>query len=129
MPFPVTDFALLTRAQRHEFLYPDDMAPISAGCGHCQSAGASLDATATLRYADHRLDDSALPGHTPTMAEIDTRAADLGRYFTDVEDRHSAYVCLIGDRVLQQFFAGVNPLGRAIGAGNADRQRAHSKNR
>jgi putative ABC transport system permease protein len=120
LPFAVTDFALLTRALRYKFLYPDDMEAIAAGCAHCKSVGASLDATVTLRYADHQLDDSALHGHTPTMAEIDTRTVDLGRYFTDVEDRHAAFVCLVGDRVLQEFFAGVNPLGRSIRAGNAE---------
>src|SRR5277367_5797851 len=57
-PFAVTDFALLTRAQRHKFLYPDDMEAIAAGCAHCQAVGASLDASVTLRYADHQLDDS-----------------------------------------------------------------------
>ena len=98
LPFVVTDFALLTRAQRHKFLYPDDMEAIAAGCEHCQAVGAALDASVTLRYADHQLDDATLHGHTPTMAEIDTRTVDLGRYFTDVEDRHAAYVCLIGDR-------------------------------
>ena len=120
LPFAVTDFALLTRAMRYKFLYPDDMEAIAAGCAHCKSVGASLDATVTLRSADHQLDDSALHGHTPTMAEIDTRTVDLGRYFTDVEDRHAAFVCLVGDRVLQEFFAGVNPLGRSIRAGNAE---------
>jgi putative ABC transport system permease protein len=120
LPFAVTDFALLTRAQRHKFLYPDDMEAIAAGCAHCRAVGAALNATAALRYADHQLDDATLYGHTPNMAEIDTRTVDLGRYFTDVEDRHAANVCLIGDRVLQEFFAGVNPLGHAIRAGGSE---------
>ncbi len=120
LPFAVTDFALLTRAMRYKFLYPDDMDAIAAECAHCQATGAALNATAPLRYADHQLDDATLYGHTPNMAEIDTRTVDLGRYFTDVEDRHAANVCLIGDRVLQEFFAGVNPLGRALRAGGSE---------
>lgn len=120
LPFAVTDFALLTRAQRHKFLYPDDMEAIGAGCAHCEHVGAVLNATASLRYGDHQLDDSSFYGHTPTMADIDTRTVELGRYFTDVEDRHAASVCLIGDRVAQEFFAGVSPLGRTIRAGNAE---------
>ena len=120
LPFAVTDFALVTRAMRHKFLYPDDMEALAAGCVHCQAVGAALNATANLRYADHQLDDATLYGHTPNMSEIDTRNVDTGRYFTDVEDRHATNVCLIGDRVLQEFFAGVNPLGRAIRAGNAE---------
>jgi putative ABC transport system permease protein len=118
LPFAVTDFALLTRAQRHKFLYPDDMDAIAAGCAHCQATGAELSATANLRYGDHQLDDATVYGHTPTMAQIDTRTVDVGRYFTEVEDRHAAYLCLIGDRLSQEFFAGVNPVGRTIRAGN-----------
>src|SRR5215813_13059438 len=41
LPFAVTDFALLTRAMRHKFLYPDDMEAIATGCAHCKSVGAS----------------------------------------------------------------------------------------
>ena len=43
------------------------------------------------------------------MATIDTRTVELGRYFTDVEDRHAVDVCLIGDRLTQEFFAGTEP--------------------
>src|SRR5215472_5867585 len=82
LPFAVTDFALLTRALRHKFLYPADMDAIAAGCTHCQGVGAALNAAVTLRFADHQLDDSTLYGHTPNMADIDTRTVELGRYFT-----------------------------------------------
>lgn len=120
LPFVVTDFALLTRAQRHKFLYPDDMEALAAGCQHCDAVGAALNATVALRFADRQLDDSTLYGHTPNMADIDTRTVESGRYFTEVEDRHAAPVCLIGDRVSQEFFAGANPIGRAIRAGEAE---------
>lgn len=120
LPFAVTDFALLTRAQRHKFLYPDDMEALAAGCQHCDAVGAALNATVALRFADRQLDDSTLYGHTPNMAYIDTRTVESGRYFTDVEDRHAVSVCLIGDRVSQEFFAGVNPIGRVIRAGEAE---------
>ncbi len=120
LPFAVTDFNLITKAQRYKFLYPDDMDAVAGSCAHCQGVGAALNATANLRYSDHQLEDATLYGHTPNMADIDTRTVATGRYFTDVEDRHAATVCLIGDRVLQEFFAGVNPLGRSIRAGNAE---------
>ena len=120
LPFAVTDFALLTRAMRHKFLYPDDMEAIADGCEHCQGVGAALNASVSLRYGDHELDDATLYGHTPNMAEIDTRTVDTGRYFTEVEDRHAVAVCLIGDHVAQEFFAGVNPIGRYIRAGESE---------
>src|SRR5579859_5207508 len=34
LPFAVTDFTLLTRAQRNKYLYPDDMDALSENCAH-----------------------------------------------------------------------------------------------
>src|SRR5947207_15757903 len=36
LPFAVTDFTLLTRAQRNKYLYPGDMEALSESCAHCQ---------------------------------------------------------------------------------------------
>jgi putative ABC transport system permease protein len=119
-PFVVTDFTVLTKAQRNRYLYPDDMQALAKGCLHCQVVGASISSSATLRYKDHELDDATMYGHTPSMADIDTRTIQLGRYFTEVEDRHASDVCLIGDRVAQEFFPDIDPLGRMIRAGAAE---------
>src|SRR5271157_3603394 len=116
-PFVVTDFTLLTKAQRNRYLCPDDMQALAEGCRSCQVVGASISRSATLRYGNHELDDTTMYGYTPTMADIDTRTVQLGRYFTEVEDRHDAAVCLIGDRLAQEFFPGSDPIGRVIRAG------------
>jgi len=50
------------------------------------------------------------------MGAIDTRTVELGRYFTDIEDKHAAYVCLIGSRVAREFFLSEDPLGHIIRA-------------
>jgi putative ABC transport system permease protein len=54
------------------------------------------------------------------MAEIDTRTLDLGRYFTPTEDRRAAYICIIGASLVDQFFSGVNPIGRNIRSGSQE---------
>lgn len=120
LPFAVTDFVALTKAQKNRFFYPDDLQAVAEKCAHCQAVGAVLSASTTLRYGDKQLEDSTIYGHTPTMATIDTRTVELGRYFTDVEDRHASEVCLIGDRIAQEFFPGTNPLGRTVRAGGAE---------
>ena len=52
------------------------------------------------------------------MAAIDTRTVELGRYFTEVEDRHASDVCLIGDRAGRRNSSPApNPLGKTIRAG------------
>jgi putative ABC transport system permease protein len=54
------------------------------------------------------------------MAEIDTRTLDQGRYFTASEDRHAAYVCLIGSSLVDRFFGGASPVGRNIRTGSQE---------
>src|SRR4051794_14896927 len=116
IPFAVTDFVALTKAQRNRFFYPDDIQALAENCGACQWVGATLNSSTSLRYRDRSLDDASIYGHTPTMATIDTCTVQLGRYFTDVEDRHASDVCLVGGRVVQEFFPDTQPLGKAIRA-------------
>jgi putative ABC transport system permease protein len=120
MPFAITDFSLLVKAQRYRYLYPADVDALAANCRPCQMVGASLSSGTILRYRDKELEDANLIGHTPSMASIDTRTVQLGRYFTEVEDRHAAAVCLIGDRVVQEFFPDTNPIGHTIRAGQTE---------
>jgi putative ABC transport system permease protein len=54
------------------------------------------------------------------MADIDTRTVTAGRYFTELEDRHAAPLCLIGDRVVQEFFPSIDPIGRVVRIGNQE---------
>ena len=69
---------------------------------------------AKVRYGDNELADVNIYGHTPNMVDIDTRTVSQGRYFTDAENQRSAQVCLIGDSLAQNFFAGASPLGKSI---------------
>src|SRR5580698_6911289 len=39
LPFVVTDFTLLIKAQRNKNLYSDDMEALSENCTHCQLVG------------------------------------------------------------------------------------------
>jgi hypothetical protein len=38
----VTDFTVLTKAQRNRYLYPDDMQALADGCRSCQVVGAGF---------------------------------------------------------------------------------------
>ena len=54
LPFAVTDFTLLIKAQRNKFLYPDDMESLSENCGHCQLVGATISTGASARHGMHQ---------------------------------------------------------------------------
>ncbi len=116
LPFALTDFSVLAKAQRNRYLYQDDMEALVEGCPHCETVGASLSSNVSLRYKDRQMDDATLYGYTPSMALIDTRNVALGRYFTELEDRHAAAVCLIGDKVVQDLFPDTDPLGQVVRA-------------
>src|ERR1700756_3345185 len=104
LPSAVVDSPFLNRAQRNRRFYPADMEAVATNCPHCSYVGGALNASTSIHYLNHQLDDVAVYGHSPAMVEIDTRTVETGRYFTEVEDLHAAEVCLIGDHVVHEFF-------------------------
>jgi len=117
LPFVVTDFTVLVHAQRNKNIELDDLKAVAAGCAHCQYVGASISTTLGVRYKDRDLEDVTLWGDTANMDDIDTRTLATGRYFTESEDRHAAFVCILGDRLVRELFSGVDPIGHVVTAG------------
>ena len=113
-PFVVTDFNLVIKALKFKKLSMDDARAVAEGCPDCKLVGASVSGTARTQYRDKELTDISFIGHTPSMADIDSRSVQMGRYFTDSENARSAYVCVIGDDVSEQLFAGAEPVGQVI---------------
>src|SRR5258708_4048857 len=73
LPFAGTDFSVVVRAQRNKNILLEDMQAVAEACVHCQHVGASVSGTVGVRYKDRDLEDVTLYGHTPNMADIDTR--------------------------------------------------------
>ena len=119
-PFAVTDFTVYVKALKNKNIYRDDLAAVAEGCHSCEYVGASANGTLSVQYQNKEADDTTIFGYTPNMAEIDTRTLDLGRYFSPAEDRRAAYICIIGASLVDQFFPGVNPIGRNIRSGSQE---------
>jgi putative ABC transport system permease protein len=117
-PFAVTDFNIIIKALKYKKIELDDMRAIAEGCTACGEVGATASTTVRARYGNKEVPDVSLSGQTASMADIDTRTVELGRYFTPSEAEHRANVCLIGDTLVQQMFLGMDPIGRNIRAGN-----------
>ncbi len=111
-PFVVTDFDVVIKALKHKKVELADVHAVEQLCEECRFVGASATSSVRVLYQDRDLQDVNLIGHTPSMAEIDTRTVERGRYFTDLEDQRSTPVCLVGYGVVQEFFAGANALGQ-----------------
>ena len=119
-PFAATDFNVVIRALKNKHIEPEDLKAVQEYCVACKEVGATGSTTASVRYGDNELADVNIHGHTPNMVDIDTRTVLQGRYFTDSENDRSAPVCLIGASIIQNFFPGVDPLGKVIRLANAE---------
>src|ERR1700756_570869 len=119
-PFAVTDFNIVIKALKFRKIELDDMQAVADRCTDCAEGGASASTTIRARYGNKEITDVSLSGQTPTMADIDTRSVERGRYFTPSESEHRANVCLIGDTLVQQLFLGVDPLGKTLRIGNEE---------
>jgi putative ABC transport system permease protein len=119
-PFAATDFSIILKALRYRKIELDDMRAIMERCTACGEIGASATATVRARFGNNEVPDVSFAGETASMADIDTRTVDLGRYFTAAEDDHRANVCLIGDTLVQQLFGGVSPVGQTLRVGNEE---------
>jgi putative ABC transport system permease protein len=117
-PFAVTDFNIIVKALDYKKIELDDMQAIADKCPACEEVGASASTAVRARYSDKEVQDVTLSGQTATMADIDTRAVELGRYFTPSEAEHRVNVCLLGDTLVQQLFPGVYPLGKIVRIGS-----------
>ncbi len=53
-------------------------------------------------------------GATASMAEIENKTIAVGRFLAPHEVDHAAMVCVIGGDVQEQFFRGVDPVGKVL---------------
>jgi putative ABC transport system permease protein len=114
MPFAVTDFEVIRKAQRYKRIYWEDYAAVRDLCSECTITGATGRMTTKAQYRDLEVPDVTLTGHTPSMERIDSSTVELGRYFTEVENNLGRRVCLIGYTLKDRLFPGQDPLGRVI---------------
>jgi putative ABC transport system permease protein len=119
-PFAVVDFTVVVKSLKNKNIDISDYRAVAELCTACEAVGASASGTLSVQYRNKQTDDTAIIGYTPSMIDIDTRTLDLGRYFTPGEDRHAAYVCIIGASMVDQFFAHENPIGRRIRTGSLE---------
>jgi putative ABC transport system permease protein len=76
--------------------------------------GLEADRREAVGYKDNNLDRVLIIGGTanyPALAAIDVA---LGRNFTEAENRRRMSVALIGNDLKEEFFSGVDPIGRTI---------------
>lgn len=119
-PFAVTDFAIVIKALKYKKIEVEDMLAVAERCPDCDKVGGTASATVKARTGNKEVADVSLYGQTASMVDIDTRAVEMGRYFTPAEVEHHADVCLIGDTLVQQLFLGMDPVGKTLRVENQE---------
>lgn len=119
-PFAATDFNLVLKALKFKHIEYEDYRAIAESCTHCDEVGASATYTGRIRNGNNELQDVNIIGHTPNMADIDTRTVEHGRYFTPTEDERGSEVCLLGSMLVDQLFPSSDPVGRMVRIANEE---------
>jgi putative ABC transport system permease protein len=106
------DWELMNR--RNKVLDWDDMDWLVHQCTGCEDVGAQADGSANLKQGGQELFGTRIAGVTASMAAIEDKTIEAGRFLMPFEVEHAARVCVIGNDVREKFFPGVDPIGRTI---------------
>ena len=118
--YVVTQFGIIT--SRAEFLEAikrkpivwDDYEAVRARCHTCAAIGAHLQTRGGVKRESKRLAGVQIHGGTANTAEINNLDLEAGRYYTNNEDQHAAFVTVIGSDVRDELFGKLDPIGRTI---------------
>jgi putative ABC transport system permease protein len=122
--YVLTQFGIIT--SREQFLEAikrkkidmRDVAMIEERCTSCAMIGASNSTSTAVKRGPKRLPGVRTIGATANMGEINNLDLEAGRFFTPMEERHSALVTIIGSDVREQLFDNIDPIGRTIWVGD-----------
>jgi putative ABC transport system permease protein len=103
---------------RRKDVTSEDAEAIARLCTSCWRVGVAANARETVKHGDQQLENFTMRGVTPTaMFEIDGRAIDAGRIWTEGEGASGHEICVVGADVVTNLFGGVSTdqvLGREI---------------
>jgi putative ABC transport system permease protein len=118
--FAVTRWGIIT--SREEFLAALKRKPVSKAeldqvvrlARQAEKIGASSATTRLARYGNRKLSGVQVSGTTSNMSEIRNLDLESGRFFTETENEHRAYVAVIGSDLRDELFPRVDPIGRTF---------------
>jgi putative ABC transport system permease protein len=122
--YVVTRFGIIT--SREEFLAAlkrkkiekKDLETVQRLASTAVMVGAQSGTQKTVKLADKRVPDANIQGTTANVADLQNLDVEAGRYFTELENEHRAFVAVIGSEIRDELFPRVDPLGRTIYVGN-----------
>ena len=100
--------------KRNKTLRFDDYEWLLANCSVCAEVGANVSTNVDLKYGERELFGTQIVGATASMAQIEDKTIAAGRFLAPHEVDHAAMVCVIGGDVQEQFFRGIDPVGKVL---------------
>ena len=79
-----------------------------------REAGISGTRFGTVSYGSDAVPGVALQGVAPNGAAMSNTQIDLGRFFTDIDNRRHLAMAFLGSDLKERFFPGVDPIGKFI---------------
>ena len=110
----ITNYKEFLEGQRRRKFTMEDYREISQECKICADVGASVGGRGEVKVGSNYLKDTSVRGWTPSVIRIYNVELAYGRLITDSELDHAAAVCEVGWDIVQNLFAGVDPVGREI---------------
>jgi putative ABC transport system permease protein len=113
----VTNLDQFNKARKRPPLQMDDLEALRNGMKLADHIAGTEQSTADVRYGNVLSEDVSIIGATPDYPEIRDIDAANGRLLTSTDEEHRSGVCVIGADVATKLFAGIDPIGKEIRAG------------
>jgi len=111
----ITSIDQFIEGQKRKDVTIEDYEAVRDACQHCALVGAStIKIDGHAKYGEQTLNDVWVRGFTPSMAQILDIDLAAGRMLNENDENNRSSVAVIGTDVLDNLFAGVDPLNKEI---------------
>jgi putative ABC transport system permease protein len=111
----ITNIDQFLEGQKRKDITIEDYEAVRDACHHCAVVGAStIKIDGHAKYGEQSISDVWIRGFTPTMAQILDIDLTSGRMLNDNDENNRSSVAIIGSDVVDNLFAGVDPLNKEI---------------
>jgi len=111
----ITNIDQFLEGQKRKDVTIEDYEAVRAACQHCAFVGAStIKIDGHAKYGEQSISDVWVRGFTPSMAQILDIDLSSGRMLNETDENNRSSVAIIGSDVVDNLFAGVDPLNKEI---------------